>query len=141
MESSIPSDIPTDQKLEVLNIPLDTCNSEQSAGKNTTPPSAQSTPQEEASSKNKFRNQWSLTIITFSLALGTFLVALDTMIVGIAVPSITSQFHSLDDISWYGSAYLLTTTALQPPFGKLYKSYNTKTVYLICVALFEGIYS
>jgi hypothetical protein len=84
--------------------------------------------------------KWSLTIITISLALGTFLVALDTMIIGIAVPSITSEFKSLDKIAWYGSAYLLTTTALQPSFGKLYTQYNAKTIYLICVAVFEGNY-
>jgi hypothetical protein len=84
------------------------------------------------------QTKWSLTIITISLALGTFLVALDTMIIGIAVPSITSEFKSLDAIAWYGSAYLLTTTALQPSFGKLYTQYNAKTIYLCCVAVFEG---
>ncbi|KAF2188048.1 MFS general substrate transporter [Zopfia rhizophila CBS 207.26] len=81
--------------------------------------------------------QWNLTIITLSLALGTFLVALDTMIVGIAVPTITSQFHSLDDIAWYGSAYLLTCTALQPSFGRIYELYSSKTAYLTCVGIFE----
>jgi hypothetical protein len=86
------------------------------------------------------QTKWSLTIITLSLALGTFLVALDTMIIGIAVPSITSEFKSLDKIAWYGSAYLLTTTALQPSFGKLYTQYNAKTIYLFCVVLFEGKY-
>lgn len=87
------------------------------------------------------QTEWSLTIITLSLALGTFLVALDTMIIGIAVPSITSEFKSLDAIAWYGSAYLLTTTALQPSFGKLYTQYSAKTIYLCCVALFEGMLS
>lgn len=91
-----------------------------------------------SSSIQSVKGKWSLTIITLSLALGTFLVALDTMIIGIAVPSITSEFKSLDKIAWYGSAYLLTTTALQPSFGKLYTQYNAKTIYLCCVVLFEG---
>ncbi|KAF2726752.1 efflux pump antibiotic resistance protein [Polyplosphaeria fusca] len=95
----------------------------------------QTTPGE--SPPNASSKQWNLIIITFSLALGTFLVALDTLIVGIAIPTITSQFHSLDDIAWYGSAYLITLTALQPSFGKIYKVYNAKWTYLTCVALFE----
>lgn len=81
---------------------------------------------------------WNLAIITFSLALGTFLVALDTLIVGIAIPTITSQFRSLDDIAWYGSAYLITLTAIQPSFGRVYKLYSAKATYLVCVAVFEG---
>ncbi|KAF2242995.1 permease of the major facilitator superfamily [Trematosphaeria pertusa] len=80
---------------------------------------------------------WNLAIITFSLALGTFLVALDTLIVGIAIPTITSQFRSLDDIAWYGSAYLITLTAIQPSFGRVYKLYSAKATYLVCVAVFE----
>ncbi|KAH8651556.1 efflux pump antibiotic resistance protein [Tricladium varicosporioides] len=80
---------------------------------------------------------WKLAIITLSLALGTFLIALDTLIIGTAVPSITSEFHSLEDIAWYGSAYLLTTTAFQPSFGKLYKFFNIKTIYLSCIFVFE----
>ncbi|KAH7387003.1 hypothetical protein DE146DRAFT_635767 [Phaeosphaeria sp. MPI-PUGE-AT-0046c] len=50
------------------------------------------------------QGRWSLTIITISLALGTFLVALDTMIIGIAVPSIISEFKPLDKIAWYAGS-------------------------------------
>ena len=80
-----------------------------------------------------------LAIITLSLALGTFLIALDTLIIGTAVPSITTAFHSLEDIAWYGSSYLLTITALQPSFGKLYKFFGIKSIYLGCIATFEGM--
>lgn len=86
----------------------------------------------------QIQSPWKLAIITLSICLRTFLVALDTLIIGTAIPSITSQFHSLEDIAWYSSAYLLTTTALQPSFGKLYKLFNIKLIYLACVALFEG---
>ncbi|KAH7081063.1 major facilitator superfamily domain-containing protein [Paraphoma chrysanthemicola] len=72
-----------------------------------------------------------------SLYLGTFLVALDTTILGTVIPSISSVFHALDDIAWYGSAYLLTLTALQPTFGKLYKIFDTKTLYLASIVVFE----
>lgn len=38
---------------------------------------------------------------------------------------------------WYGSAYLLTTTALQPTYGKLYRLFNVKWIYLTAVFIFE----
>lgn len=45
---------------------------------------------------------------------------------------------SLNDVSWYGSAYLLTVTAFQPGFGNLYRYFNAKTVYLVSLFLFES---
>ena len=44
----------------------------------------------------------------------------DRTIVGVAVPSISNQFDSFDQISWYESAYLLTFCAFQLPLGKIY---------------------
>lgn len=82
----------------------------------------------------------SLHLVITSLYLGTFLVALDTTIIGTAIPAITTAFHALDEIAWYGSSYLLTLTALQPIFGKLYKALDTKYLYLICIGIFERTY-
>lgn len=79
-----------------------------------------------------------LFIILGSLYLGTFLVALDTTIIGTALYAITDEFHALDHLAWYGTAYLLTFTALQPTFGKLYKVVDTKLMYLVSIAVFEG---
>lgn len=79
-----------------------------------------------------------LAIILVSLFLGTFLVAIDTTIVSVAIPKISSQFHALDDVGWYGSAYLVTTTAFQPAGGTMYKLFNAKWVYLIAIVIFEG---
>ena|ERR1700712_1988173 len=47
-------------------------------------------------------------LIMASLYISIFLVALDRTILGTAIPRITDQFHSIDDIGWYGSAYMLT---------------------------------
>jgi hypothetical protein len=77
-------------------------------------------------------------IVIGSLFFGTFLVALDATIIGTAIPAITTEYHSLGDIGWYGSGYLLTLTALQPTFGRLYAIWNTKTIYIACVLVFEG---
>ncbi|KAL2038880.1 hypothetical protein N7G274_008402 [Stereocaulon virgatum] len=82
-------------------------------------------------------SSWRLAIVIGSLCLGTFLLALDMNIIGVAIPKITSDFHSLEDVAWYGSVYLLTVTAFQPLGGSLYKFFNIKVVYLSSIALFE----
>lgn len=63
-------------------------------------------------------------IIILGLYLTVFLVALDQTIIGVAIPKITDQFKSITDIAWYGSAYFLTSTALQPSFGRIYKIFS-----------------
>ncbi|KAL8921809.1 MAG: hypothetical protein Q9208_005566 [Pyrenodesmia sp. 3 TL-2023] len=72
-----------------------------------------------------------------SLSLGTLLVAIDNTIIGIAIPQISTEFDALDDIGWYGSAYLLTVTALQPTFGNIYKHFDIKITYIVSVIVFE----
>ena len=81
---------------------------------------------------------WRLAIIITSLCLGTLLVAIDTSIIAVAIPKITTVFDSLDDVGWYGSAYLLSITALQPTVGTVYKYFDVKTTYLTSVIIFEG---
>ncbi|PNY28103.1 Transporter [Tolypocladium capitatum] len=63
-------------------------------------------------------------LILLGLFLGVFLVALDQTIIGTAIPKITDDFGTIADVGWYGSAYLLTSTALQPTFGRFYKGFN-----------------
>lgn len=53
-------------------------------------------------------------IIMLSIYLTVFLVALDRTIIGTAVPSITNDFHSFDDIAWYASSYQLTACEFSP---------------------------
>ncbi|KAL8798266.1 MAG: hypothetical protein Q9182_006812 [Xanthomendoza sp. 2 TL-2023] len=49
----------------------------------------------------------------------------------------TARFHSLNDVGWYGSAYLMTQLALQPTFGKLYTLFNIKFIYIAALLTFE----
>lgn len=39
------------------------------------------------------------------------------MVLGTAIPTITDEFHSLQDTGWYGSAYLFTVCILQTNTG------------------------
>ncbi|KKP06725.1 hypothetical protein THAR02_01214 [Trichoderma harzianum] len=68
-----------------------------------------------------------LVVIMTGLALAGFVVALDTSIIATAIPFITEEFHSTQDIGWYGSAYFLTLCSLQPVNGKLYSSFSLKS--------------
>ncbi|CAK7262928.1 hypothetical protein SEPCBS57363_000306 [Sporothrix epigloea] len=47
--------------------------------------------------------------ITFgSLMTAALLAALNASTVGTAIPSITNSFHSIQDVGWYGSSYLIS---------------------------------
>ncbi|TGO82201.1 hypothetical protein BPOR_0892g00010 [Botrytis porri] len=82
---------------------------------------------------------WRKSIATMlSLYLLTLIVALDRTILSTAIPAITIEFNTLEDIGWYASAYLLTSCATQLPFGKIYKFYNYKWVLMIAAVFFEA---
>ncbi|CAK5272296.1 unnamed protein product [Mycena citricolor] len=53
-----------------------------------------------------------LGLLTIALCLSVFLVALDNTIIATAIPKITDQFKSLNDVGWYGSAYQLVRAQL-----------------------------
>ncbi|KAH8703595.1 major facilitator superfamily domain-containing protein [Talaromyces proteolyticus] len=72
-----------------------------------------------------------------SLTLVFFLVMIDMSIVATAIPSITSRFHSLEDVGWYGSSYQLACASLQPLAGKLYSNFRSKWTFLVFFGIFE----
>lgn len=74
---------------------------------------------------------WKLWSVMLSLTAASFLILLDNSIVVTAIPKITSDFHSLGDIGWYGSAYSLTSGCLQPLTGKLYTYLHAKVSFIL----------
>ncbi|TDZ36210.1 Aspyridones efflux protein [Colletotrichum spinosum] len=82
--------------------------------------------------------QFRLVCTMASVLLVWFIVALDRLIVATAVPAITDEFNSLADIGWYGSAYLLTSTAFLMLYCKVYSLFSIKTSFLAAVVLFSG---
>lgn len=79
-----------------------------------------------------------LYITLGSLILGTTLMSLDTTIISVATPTITADFHALNDVGWYGAAYLMALTSTTPISANLYKYFNPKYVYLASIFIFEG---
>jgi predicted MFS family arabinose efflux permease len=78
-----------------------------------------------------------LAMIVVALVASIFLVALDMTIVATAIPRITDQFHSLDQVGWYGSAFFLTLGSFQATWGKLYKYFPLKISFLASIFIFE----
>lgn len=77
-----------------------------------------------------------LTVIA-AVVLAMFLSVLDMTILATAVPRITDEFHSLDDVGWYGSVFFMTVASSQSTWGKAFKYFDLKTVFLTTIALFE----
>ncbi|PYH41055.1 MDR family MFS transporter [Aspergillus saccharolyticus JOP 1030-1] len=80
---------------------------------------------------------WRLTAVFMGITVVSFLMLLDMSIISTAIPRITSEFHSLDDVGWYGSSYQLASAALQPLAGKLYTNFNAKWTFFAFFAVFE----
>jgi len=78
-----------------------------------------------------------LALLVLGLNLSIFLVALDFNIITTAIPQITDQFKDLNSVAWYGSAFFLTTSSLQGPWGKFYKFYNLKWTFMSALFIFE----
>ncbi|KAK2606731.1 hypothetical protein N8I77_005462 [Diaporthe amygdali] len=78
-----------------------------------------------------------LALIVVALAMSMFLVALDMTIIATAVPKITDDFHSLEDIAWYGSAFFVTSGGFQSSWGKAFKYFSLKASYLAAILIFE----
>lgn len=55
----------------------------------------------------------------FGLMLGIFLATLDGQIVSTALPTVVGDLGGLDHLSWVVTAYLLTSAAATPVWGKL----------------------
>ncbi|KAI5195562.1 MFS transporter [Aureobasidium subglaciale] len=75
-------------------------------------------------------------LIIASITLVYVLTSMDSSIVSVVVPSLTDEFHTIRDIGWYSAAYRLCVCSFQFMFGKLYKTYPPKKIFLSSVVLF-----
>lgn len=107
-----------------------------SSPKNATDDSKEDTPPV-AGDGNEYPGTVSLILIVVALVLSIFLVALDMTIVATAIPQITDEFKSLDQVGWYGSAFFLTVASFQSTWGKGYKYFQLKWTFLLAVFVFE----
>ncbi|PVH87890.1 MFS general substrate transporter [Cadophora sp. DSE1049] len=65
------------------------------------------------------------------------LVASNATILGTAIASITSEFNTVQDVGWYSAAYFISSCAMTPLTGVLYRMFNLKIMYLGSIGIFE----
>ncbi len=76
-------------------------------------------------------------LVVFSgLMLGMFLAALDQSVVSTALPTIAGDFHGLNRLTWVVTAYLLTSTASAPLYGKISDLYGRKKIFQFAIVVF-----
>ena len=68
--------------------------------------------------------------------LGMLLAALDQTIVSTALPTIVGELGGLEHLSWVATAYLLTSTAVTPLYGKISDLYGRKPVFQFAIVVF-----
>jgi EmrB/QacA subfamily drug resistance transporter len=77
-----------------------------------------------------------ILVVLGGLMAGMFLAALDQSIVGTALPRIVSDLGGLDHLSWVVTAYLLTSTAATPLWGKISDLYGRRPIFQLAIAIF-----
>ncbi|ADU50650.1 major facilitator superfamily MFS_1 [Thermaerobacter marianensis DSM 12885] len=75
-------------------------------------------------------------LILASLMLAMFMAAIEGTIVSTAIPSIVADLGGFSRFSWVFSAFLLTSAASVPIYGKLADLYGRKPVFIAGAALF-----
>jgi MFS family permease len=95
------------------------------------------TPATEAAIEPEYATGIRLFVITLAVALSVFMGALDQTIVGTAIPKITDEFKGLENVSWYGTAYFMTTGGFQAAWGKVLKYFPLKASFLVSMFIFE----
>ncbi len=82
-----------------------------------------------------FTHRQILRVIT-GILLCILLAAIDQTVVVPAVPAIAADLHGFGHLAWIVSAYLLTSTAATPIYGKLSDIYGRRALLLPAIVLF-----
>jgi EmrB/QacA subfamily drug resistance transporter len=77
-----------------------------------------------------------ILIVLCGVMAGMLLFALDQGIVGTALPRIVSELGGLNQLSWVVTAYLLTSTASTPLWGKISDLYGRRLIFQVAIVIF-----
>jgi EmrB/QacA subfamily drug resistance transporter len=73
--------------------------------------------------------------IFFGLMLAMFLAAIDQTIVATALPTIGHNFNDFENLPWIVTAYLLTSTAAAPLYGKLSDIHGRRIMMMTAIVM------
>ena len=76
--------------------------------------------------------------IIVGVMIAMFLAAIDQTIVATALPTIGNSLGDLEHLPWVVTAYLLSSTAITPLYGKLADIVGRRTTMLVAIVLFLG---
>ncbi|HEX2362773.1 MAG TPA: MDR family MFS transporter [Jiangellaceae bacterium] len=96
-------------------------------------PDAQSV---DAADQYSYLTHRQILVVLSGLMAGMFLAALDQSIVGTALPRIVSDLGGLEHLSWVVTAYLLTSTASTPLWGKISDLYGRRPMFQAAIVVF-----
>ena len=88
------------------------------------------------SSQGKVHTHKEIMFILSGLMTGMLLAALDQTIVSAALKSIVEEFNGLEHYTWVVTAYLLTSTASTPLYGKISDLYGRRIVFQFAIVTF-----
>jgi EmrB/QacA subfamily drug resistance transporter len=88
-----------------------------------------------ADAPTRFTHQQILRVLS-GILMCIFLAAIDQTVVIPAVPAIAADLNGFGHLAWIVSAYLLTSTALTPIYGKLSDIYGRRKLLLVGLAVF-----
>lgn len=83
-----------------------------------------------------FIQRYRTAFVVAGLMFGMLLGAVDQTVVGTAMPTIVGYLGGFSLITWVTTAYMLTSTASLPIFGKLSDMYGRRLFYLLGLGLF-----
>ncbi|MDQ3542036.1 MAG: MFS transporter [Chloroflexota bacterium] len=86
--------------------------------------------------EHSYLSHQQILVVLIGLMAGMLLAALDQSIVGTALPRIVSDLGGLDHLSWVVTAYLLTSTAVTPLWGKISDLYGRRLIFQIAIGIF-----
>jgi EmrB/QacA subfamily drug resistance transporter len=89
-----------------------------------------------ANSHSKEMTHKEIMFVLSGLMMGMLLAALDQTIVSTALKKIVEDFNGLSHYTWVVTAYLLTSTASTPLYGKISDLYGRRPVFQFAIVTF-----
>ncbi|KAH8201062.1 hypothetical protein TruAng_004758 [Truncatella angustata] len=99
-------------------------------------PSRSPDPHGRASPESAYQSGPRLWLTLSALSFVIILGGLDFSIVGVAVPAITEEFHTIADVGWYSVSYRLTACVCQFAWGQLYTIFSVRRVLAVAIIVF-----